>query len=104
MSTRHLIELFLPLRDNHGRPFGPETRMQVRDELAERFGGVTVFSRAPAEGVWTEQGGAARDDLVVFEVMADELDRTWWGDYRQELEARFRQAQIVVRAQTIEVL
>ena len=42
--------------------------------------------------------------MLVLEVMADELDRDWWGRYRRELEARFRQDEIVVRAQPFEPL
>jgi hypothetical protein len=40
----------------------------------------------------------------VFEVMAEELDRAWWGGYRETLERMFRQDAIVVRSQQIEML
>jgi hypothetical protein len=30
--------------------------------------------------------------------MTDALDREWWRDYREQLERRFRQQEIVVRA------
>jgi hypothetical protein len=39
-----------------------------------------------------------------MEVMMDELDRVWWKQFRDELEQRFRQDQIIVRAQTIELM
>jgi hypothetical protein len=35
---------------------------------------------------------------VIFAVMADPLDRAWWRDYRERLERRFRQEELVVRA------
>ena len=41
---------------------------------------------------------------MVFEVMAPELDKAWWRRYRQELEARFRQEVVVIRAQSIRLL
>jgi hypothetical protein len=41
---------------------------------------------------------------VVIEVMVDVLDRSWWGTYREELEGRFEQDQIIVRASEIERL
>jgi len=44
------------------------------------------------------------DEIVIFEVMTETLDRDWWSEYRLELERRFRQREIVVRAQTIEQL
>ncbi|HVL75382.1 MAG TPA: hypothetical protein VM406_05145, partial [Noviherbaspirillum sp.] len=72
---------------------------QTRTELIERFGGLTAYSRAPADGLWKPDGGAAvRDELVVVEIMADVLDEAWWKDYRHRLEVRFRQQSILVRA------
>ncbi len=101
----HLIEILLPLSDNEGKPFAPELRSAVRDELVEHFGGVTAFTRSPAEGLWKEGGGEPdRDDIVILEVMADWLDRGWWRVYRSELERRFRQDEIVVRAREVELL
>ena len=70
-----------------------------------RFGGLTAYTRAPAEGLWKEdEDRTSRDEVVIFEVMAEELDRSWWQQYRRGLEARFRQEQVVVRAQEIELL
>jgi hypothetical protein len=76
----------------------------VRGELAERFGGVTAFTRAPAEGIWKEDGQTNRDDIVVVEVMVEDPDRAWWRAYRADLEGRFRQDAIVVRAMPVEIL
>ena len=101
----HLIELLLPLYDNDGRAFGRAAFDGVRGELAKTFGGVTAFQRAPAEGVWKDEGGEVQhDEVVIFEVMAEELDRAWWTAYRRELERRFRQEKIVVRATVFEEL
>jgi hypothetical protein len=100
----YLVEILLPLYDNEGRAFGAGEFDRVRDELAERFGGVTAFRRAPAEGVWAEGGELSRDQLVIFEVMAEALERPWWAAYRRELEARFRQEKLVVRATEFEEL
>jgi len=101
----HLIEILLPLADNEGKPFEADLHRQVRDELVEHFGGVTAFDRSPAEGLWKEgDGEAGRDDIIIFEVMSDWLDRGWWRGYRTELERRFRQDEIVVRAREVELL
>lgn len=96
----HLIQILLPLRDNDGWPFPPGLHAAVRRELAERFGGLTAYSRAPAEGLWEGDAGASagRDDIVVLEVMAEQLDAAWWRSYREDLERRFRQESVVVRA------
>ena len=45
-----------------------------------------------------------RDEIVIFEVMADQLDRQWWRQYRTELEQRFSQAELVIRASLSERL
>ena len=42
----------------------------MSEELIERFGGLTTYSRAPANGYWLEDGeNAVRDETVVYEVM-----------------------------------
>jgi hypothetical protein len=32
------------------------------------------------------------------------LDRQWWDDYRQDIEARFRLEEVLIRAQVIEII
>ncbi|WP_028748856.1 hypothetical protein [Rhizobium mesoamericanum] len=97
----YLVEILLPV--THTR----ESRAnldQLRGELTESFGGATLHVDSPAEGIWDDDGEVERDRIVVAEVMTDDLDRTWWASYRKELEARFRQEEIVVRATEIERL
>ena len=101
----HLVQLLIPLRDNDGNPFPASHYAALREELASRFGGVTAYTRAPAEGTWSAgDDSRARDDIVVYEVMVDRLDRAAWMAYRRMLEARFAQDELVVRAQRIERL
>ena len=103
----HLVQLLLPVYDNAGKRFPAEHYAAVRRELTDRFGGMTAYTRAPAEGVWNENGAQAtpaRDDIVVYEVMVEGLDRGWWREFRTELERRFAQDELVVRAQAIERL
>jgi hypothetical protein len=99
----YLIQLILPLYDADGQAFGRNAFANVRAELTEKFGGTTAYTRAPAEGTWEDpQGRVHHDDVIVVEVMADALDRQWWGGYAAELEARFRQDALVIRAIPIE--
>jgi hypothetical protein len=99
-----LIEILLPLYDNDGRLFAHSKFNRIRDALARRFGGVTMFKRAPAEGLSKRGSAVTRDDIVIFEIMTGELDRRWWTQYRARLEKQFRQERVVVRASEIEVL
>lgn len=101
----YLIQLLLPLYDNHGQGFPGHFFREVGETLITRFGGLTAFTRAPATGLWREDGvHTERDEVVVYEVMAETLDRNWWADYRSMLEARFEQDELVVRAWSIEKL
>jgi hypothetical protein len=94
-----LVQLLLPLRDNDGHPFPRQAFAEVRRELTDRYGGVTAYLRSPATGVWKdEQGDVARDEVVMVEVVVDSLERAWWEAYRRQLEERFRQRELLIRA------
>jgi hypothetical protein len=101
----HLVQMLLPLYDNEGNRLATSLFDQVFDELTQHFGGTTAHQRAPAEGAWKPPGQAVNhDDVVLFEVMVDPLDRTWWKGYRHTLEERFRQEKLLVRALQVETL
>jgi hypothetical protein len=85
------------LSDNSGRKIARSAFARTRRELIERFGGLTAYSRSPARGFWKDKGAVARDEIVVFEVMAKRLEQGWWRGYRRSLEKRFRQKEIVIR-------
>jgi len=105
MATAQLVQFFLPVRDNDGQPFARQAFAQVRAELTERFGGVTAYVRSPAVGAWEDgDGDVQRDDVLLFEVVADTLERDWWRAYQANLCRRFRQEAVLVRAFAIERL
>ena len=95
----HLVQLLLPIYDNNKRAFPRAYFDQVREELTERFGGVTAFVRSPAVGLWKDDDeDVTQDDVVMFEVMADHLDEAWWNACRQKLEITFEQEDVLIRA------
>jgi hypothetical protein len=101
----YLVQILLPLFDNSGHAFDTREYVQLRSDLAHRFGGVTAYTRAPARGVWRDDSGSTtRDDIVIFEVMTEALDQEWWTTFRKQLESRFRQDSVIVRALTSTVL
>jgi hypothetical protein len=101
----YLVQFLLPLYDNNGSPIPRPAFEEVRSELTERFGGVTAYLRSPAQGFWKESDDeVVKDDLVLFEVLAEEVDREWWSDYKRKLLERFRQEEIIVRASEVESL
>jgi hypothetical protein len=94
-----LIQLVLPVYDNAGERHPRDLFRQTLAELTDRFGGVTAFTRAPAEGLWEDDSGRiVRDDVIVVEVMADGRADAWWAEYRRRLQGRFRQETILLRA------
>lgn len=96
----HLIQILLPLYDNDATPLH-RLHQEVKKELTAQFGGLTAYSRGPAEGLWMQDGASVKDDIVVYEVMTDGLDAAWWKEYRHGLEARFAQIEVVIRAMGI---
>ncbi len=101
----HLVQIFLPLYDQAGAAFPRSLFDGVRAELTEVFGGVTAFVRSPASGAWEDdRGKLQRDELVLLEVMTAHVDHGWWSDYRSQLERRFRQDEVLVRAMGVEQL
>ena len=97
----YLVQILLPLHDNDGRDFPPAYFNEVRTELTERFGGVTAFIRSPAVGLWKESAEVNRDEVVMFEVLTDELDKAWWSTYRDGLQETFRQDEVLIWASDI---
>jgi hypothetical protein len=102
----HLIQIFLPLRDNRGKPFAQRHFDVLAEELTQRFGGLTTYMRAPAEGMWKKKSRnrLQHDEIVIYEIMARDIDRTWWKQRRLALEKSFRQEQILIRGHRITLL
>jgi hypothetical protein len=101
----YLIQILLPTRDNDDVAFPAALFGEVKAELVEKFGGLTAFLQAPAQGLWVESNRrVARDDVAVFEVMSKIVERAWWANYRGLLQRRFRQDEIVVRSLAVDLL
>jgi hypothetical protein len=99
-----LIQLLLPSTSAaHGDGLAPLT--ETRQELAERFRGLTAYIRSPAKGSWTAPDGRVeQDDVVMVEVVTETFDRTWWRQYAATLAVRFDQESIHLRAVPVEIL
>jgi hypothetical protein len=101
----HLVQILLPLCGNSGEHFSRNLFDQVRDELMDKFSGLTAYTRTPVSGLWQEgKGETVHDENVIYEVIVKNLDRDWWAGYRSQLEKRFQQEQLVVRAHRISML
>ena len=95
-ALTYLVEIFLPLADKAGETFPTEKFSQVMEESKRKF---TVYDRSPAKGKTV----TSSDDIVIFEVMTDDLERAW-AACRARLEAKFAQDEVRIRAASIEGL
>ena len=100
----HLIQILLPVYDNHGKRLPAAYQQEVKNELSGRFRGLTAYIHAPAEGIWTRGKAIQREDILVYEVMTATLNRKWWRQYRVRLEKLFCQESIVIRTHIIQLL
>lgn len=101
--TQHLVQILLPIRLPDGSDVPADALARVRVELTERFGGVTAYSRSPATGLWkSTESEIERDLVIMIEVVVDVFDRDWWARYREQLEQRFGQEEVLARAIAIE--
>jgi hypothetical protein len=60
-----LVQILLPLRDGQSRDFPSELYDKIASEMTERFGGVTAYTRTPAEGRWKPDGHKPEAEDVV---------------------------------------
>jgi len=101
----HLIQILLPLYDKEQNIFSGEVFSGIRNELTEKFGGITTYSRAPATGLWKEnEEKTVKDAIIIYEVMAERVDRNWWQPYKENLKRTFQQDEIMIRAWETEVI
>jgi thioredoxin reductase (NADPH) len=60
----HLVQILLPAADNAGQPFPAGHYHAIRTKLTRMFGGLTAYTRAPAEGFWNSGVAAGPDGDV----------------------------------------
>jgi len=100
-----LIQILLPVQDEHGEPYRRKLYDDLARDLAMRFGELTAYTQGPGNGVWDEGPGRAfREPVVTYEVMVDVVEREWWAALRERLEIQFARGDLVVRAQEMSLL
>jgi len=105
MVPKFLVELFIPLNTPDGIVVPASTLERIKEELTDRFGGVTAFLQSPADGCWKPLSRAVvHDQIAVFEIMTDDADHLWWSSYRKALETELRQEVILARLHQVVLL
>ncbi len=102
MSAQRLIQVYLPLYDPSGKSLPEKLFHEVKTALTEKFGGLTMYTRSPAEGLWKEtEQKTVKDDLVIYEVMAVDLDEVFWKEYKEQLKKQFKQDELLITVASI---
>lgn len=90
-------DIYLPLNYNDGRPIEPQKLHEIKEELAYRFGGLTVLpAGTPAEGLWEDQGQLIQDDIVIFRVVTTYEAGDYFKEYKLTLERRLEQEEVLI--------
>jgi hypothetical protein len=73
----HLVQILLPLYTTMMGGAFQTISTKIRTKMTERFGGLTAYTRASAEGLWETGSTVKQDDIFVVEVMVKSFDRGW---------------------------
>jgi hypothetical protein len=102
MLKKKLIQILLPLFDEKGENFPGSLYSGIKKELTEKFGGLTIYTRAPATGLWKEnEKKITRDEIVIYEIVSDDIDERYWKNYKLFLQKEFRQDEVMIRCSEI---
>jgi len=94
-DTDPIYEIYLPLTYNDGKPIEKEKFGLTREELVDRFGGVTSTPPGfPLEGWWHSPHGVVRDDIMIWTVVTQIDDDLFFLKYKETLKQRFIQEDI----------
>jgi hypothetical protein len=98
-------EILLPLKYNDGTAVEAEKFQQTKDELLERFQGVTI-DPGTIQGVWVYQGEQFEDELIRLVVDVDDTPETeqFFRDFKERLKERFQQLDIWLVALSLRIL
>lgn len=100
-------KIYLPLKYNDGRDVEEEKLREIKAELVEAFGAITVSSvSAPYQGRWKYSGVEYIDDIIKIEVVAtnDRVTKKFFKDFKERLKESLRQIDILITTHGIQVI
>lgn len=105
LQPQHQIQIYLPLYDPAGKALPESLYSKIKETLTEKFGGLTMYTRSPAEGLWKEgQENTVKDDILIYEVLAPELDKTFWLPFKEELKKQFKQQEVLISCAAVTIV
>jgi hypothetical protein len=100
-------EFFIPLYYNDSSPIEAEKLYNTTEELMRKFCGLTTYpSTLTVSGLWKEQDEVYQDKLLVFMVDSEESkdDLRYIFDYKEKLKQEYKQKEIYITRQKIEIV
>nr|WP_295932203.1 hypothetical protein [uncultured Dyadobacter sp.] len=92
------MQIFVPTADRQGTRFPQQYYTDLKQELAGLYGGVTIYARSPVKGIWKPDNNSIEaDDLIIFEVLVNQLDLSYFSSLKARLEATFKQNELLMR-------
>jgi hypothetical protein len=108
MAIARRYEIYLPLTYNDGRPVERRKFEQTRQELLVQFEGVTRMREEASvslAGDWLWQGRLFSDDILTYTVYTLDVNAgdAFMRPYKPRLKQRFRQGEVLIVAQIVEL-
>ena len=102
---RRRFEILLPLRHNDGRPVSDDILNQTREELVDRFDGVSIQPQSIL-GIWVHEGVRYEDTSVRLTVDVDDTpeNRQFFIDFKATLLQRLEQVEIYIVSHPVDIL
>jgi hypothetical protein len=100
-------KIYLPLKYNDGRDIEEKKLREIKTELVDAFGAMTVSSlSAPYQGRWKYGGVEYIDDIIKIEIVAtnDRATKKFFKDFKERLKESLRQIDILITAHGIQVI
>lgn len=105
LQPQRLIQIYLPLYDPKGKALPESLYKEIKDTLTEKFGGLTMYTRSPAEGFWKEeQEKTVKDDILIYEVLTPEMEKDFWLPYKEKLKKLFKQEELLISCASVTIV
>ena len=108
MAIARRYEIYLPLTHNDGRRVERSKFGRTGDELLAQFGGLTRMKAdagAAFKGDWVSEGRLFSDDIIAYVIYTLDVNAgdAFMRDYKRVLKRRFKQDEILLVAQIVEL-
>ena len=99
------FEILLPLRHNDGRPVSDDKLNQTREELVERFEGISVQPQSIL-GIWVREAARYEDTSVRLTVDVEDTpeNRQFFVNFKMTLLQRFEQIEVYIASYPVDIL